>query len=400
MTLSSFGPEALKVLHVIPSISPRRGGPSQAAIEMVNALRLRHVDASILTTNDDCESLLTDLPIGGWTSYGGVPVLAFPRWNPPIRVLKEYIFSSRLNRWFPGNIRNFDIIHVHALFSYPSTVAMMHARRARIPYLLRTIGQLSPWSLAQSKLRKQLMLKLVERRNLDSASLLHFTTTRERDECFTAFGQSFPSLVLPLGVRLPSPLPAIKSKSDGLRLLFLSRLHPKKQLEVLLKGLALFQSDNPQAIWQLDIAGAGEPAYLASLQKLAAQLNLSHRCRWLGHVQGDAKTSLLQQADWFLLPSAAENFGIAVVEAMAAGTPVIVSPQVAVADLIVAAGAGLVCPSDPASICKILITHYQGPTSAMRMAARSLAESTFSWGSVADQLETHYRQVLHSLRIQ
>jgi glycosyltransferase involved in cell wall biosynthesis len=385
---------------VIPSISPRRGGPSQAAIEMVNALRLRHVDASILTTNDDCESLLTDLPIGGWTSYGGVPVLAFPRWNPPIRVLKEYIFSSRLNRWFPGNIRNFDIIHVHALFSYPSTVAMMHARRARIPYLLRTIGQLSPWSLAQSKLRKQLMLKLVERRNLDSASLLHFTTTRERDECFTAFGQSFPSLVLPLGVRLPSPLPAIKSKSDGLRLLFLSRLHPKKQLEVLLKGLALFQSDNPQAIWQLDIAGAGEPAYLASLQKLAAQLNLSHRCRWLGHVQGDAKTSLLQQADWFLLPSAAENFGIAVVEAMAAGTPVIVSPQVAVADLIVAAGAGLVCPSDPASICKILITHYQGPTSAMRMAARSLAESTFSWGSVADQLETHYRQVLHSLRIQ
>jgi len=400
MTLSSFGPEALKVLHVIPSISPRRGGPSQAAIEMVNALRLRQVDASIVTTNDDCESLLTDLPIGGWTSYGGVPVLAFPRWNPPIGVLKEYIFSSHLNRWLPGNIRNFDIIHVHALFSFPSTVAMMHARRARIPYLLRTIGQLSPWSLAQSKLRKQLMLKLVERRNLDSASLLHFTTTLERDECFTAFGQSFPSLVLPLGVRLPSLLPAAKPKRDGLRLLFLSRLHPKKQLEVLLKGLALFQSDYPQAIWQLDIAGAGEPAYLASLQKLAVQLNLSHRCRWLGHVQGDAKTSLLQQADWFLLPSAAENFGIAVVEALAAGTPVIVSPQVAVADLIVAAGAGLVCPSDPASICKILLTHYQGPTSAMRMAARSLAESTFSWGSVADQLEYHYRQILHPLRIQ
>ena len=400
MTLSSFGPEALKVLHVIPSISPRRGGPSQAAIEMVNALRLRQVDASIVTTNDDCESLLTDLPIGGWTSYGGVPVLAFPRWNPPIGVLKEYIFSSHLNRWLPGNIRNFDIIHVHALFSFPSTVAMMHARRARIPYLLRTIGQLSPWSLAQSKLRKQLMLNLVERRNLGSASLLHFTTTLERDECFTAFSQSFPSLVLPLGVRLPSLLPAAKPKRDGIRLLFLSRLHPKKQLEVLLKGLALFQSDYPQAIWQLDIAGAGEPAYLASLQKLAVQLNLSQRCRWLGHVQGDAKTSLLQQADWFLLPSAAENFGIAVVEALAAGTPVIVSPQVAVADLIVAAGAGLVCPSDPASICKILLTHYQGPTSAMRMAARSLAESTFSWGSVADQLEYHYRQILHPLRIQ
>ena len=400
MTLSSFGPQALKVLHVIPSISPRRGGPSQAAIEMVNALRLRQVDASILTTNDDCESLLTDLPIGDWTTYAGVPVLAFPRWNPPIGALKEYIISSRLNRWLPKNIRNFDLIHVHALFSFPSTVAMMHARRARIPYLLRTIGQLSPWSLAQSKLRKQTMLKLVERRNLDAASILHFTTTRERDECFTAFGQSFPSLVLPLGVRLPSLLPETKSQREGLRLLFLSRIHPKKQLEVLLKALALFQSDYPQGIWQLDIAGSGEPAYVATLQKLAGQLNLSHRCRWLGHVQGDAKTSLLQQADWFLLPSAAENFGIAVVEAMAAGTPVIISPQVAVADLIVGAGAGLVCPSDPASLSKILLRHYQGPSPAMRMAARSLAESTFSWSSVADQLETRYRQILHPLSMQ
>jgi glycosyltransferase involved in cell wall biosynthesis len=243
------------------------------------------------------------------------------------------------------------------------------------------------------------MLQLVEKRNLDAASLLHFTTPRERDECFTAFGQSFPSLVLPLGVRLPSLLPEVKSQKEGLRLLFLSRLHPKKQLEVVLKALSLLQTEYPQGHWQLDIAGSGEPAYLSSLQKLAGQLNLTQRCRWLGHVQGDAKTSLLQQADWFLLPSAAENFGIAVVEAMAAGTPVIVSPQVAVADMIVAAGAGLVCPSDPAALCTVLRKHFQGPSSAMRMAARSLAETTFSWSSVADQLETSYRQMLYPLSV-
>jgi glycosyltransferase involved in cell wall biosynthesis len=399
MTLSPFGPKALKVLHVIPSISPRRGGPSQAAIEMVNALRSRQVDASILTTNDDCESLLADLPTGEWTTYSGVPVLAFPRWSPPIGALKDYTFSSRLNQWLPNNIRNFDLLHVHALFAFPSTVAMMHARRARKPYLLRTIGQLSPWSLAQSKLRKQLMLNLVEKRNLEAASLLHFTTPRERDECFLAFDKSFPSLVLPLGVRLPSLLTEGYTKKEGLRLLFLSRLHPKKQLEVLLKALALLQTASPRLLWQLDIAGAGEPAYLASLQKLAEQLNLTHRCRWLGHVQGDIKTSLLQQADWFLLPSAAENFGIAVVEAMAAGTPVIVSPQVAVADLILGAGAGLVCPSDPADLCQVLLSHCQGPSSAMRLAARSLAETSFSWSSVADQLETSYRRMLHPIAV-
>jgi len=395
MTLSSFGPHAFKVLHVIPSISPRRGGPSQAVIEMVNALRLRQVDASILTTNDDCESLFTDLPTGGWTTYSGVPVLAFPRWSPPMVALREFAVSPGLNQWLQNNIINFDLIHVHALFSFPSTVAMVHARRARVPYLLRTIGQLSPWSLAQSKARKQLMLRLVERSNIDSARYLHFTTTLERDECFAALGQSFPSLVLPLGVRLPSLAPEVWPKEKRLRLLFFSRLHPKKQLEVLLKALALFQKASPQCDWQLDIAGSGEPAYLASLQKLAGQLNLAQRCRWLGHVQGDAKTSLLQRADWLLLPSASENFGIAVVEALAAGTPVIVSPQVAVAELVEGAGAGLVCPSDPAALCQVLLGHCQGPSTAMRLAARSLAEMKFSWISVAEQLATTYRQILH-----
>jgi len=362
---------------------------------MVTALRLKGVDATILTTNDDCESLLNDLPIGDWTTYSGVPVLAFPRWSPPMGALREFAYSAGLNQWLPKNISNFDLLHVHALFSFPSTVAMLHARHSRVPYLLRTIGQLSPWSLARSKARKQLMLRLVERGNINAARYLHFTTTLERDECFTALGQSYPSLLLPLGVRLPSlPLGGWPAKK-GLRLLFLSRLHPKKQLDVLLRALALFQQASPLCDWQLDIAGSGEPAYLASLQKLAGQLNLNHRCRWLGHVQGDAKTSLLQQADWFLLPSASENFGIAVVEALAAGTPVIISPQVAVAELIEGSGAGLVCPSDPAALCQALLSHDQGPSSAMRLAARSLAETTFSWNSVADQLVTTYRHILH-----
>lgn len=395
MTLLTSGSQALNVLHVIPSISSRRGGPSQAVIEMVTALRLRKVDAAILTTNDDCESLLTDLPTGGWTTYSGVPVLAFPRWSPPMGALREFAYSPGLNRWLPNNIRDFDLLHVHALFSFPSTAAMVHARRARVPYLLRTIGQLSPWSLAQSKGRKKLMLHLVEKRNITLAKSLHFTTTLERDECFAALGQSFPSLVLPLGVRLPTLPLEQKPKKGNLRLLFLSRLHPKKQLEVLLKALALLQTASPNSAWQLDIAGSGEPEYLASLVKLTRELNLSERCHWLGHVQGEAKTTLLQQADWFLLPSAAENFGISVVEALAAGTPVIVSPQVAVAELVEGAGAGLVCQSDPAALCKVLLSHCQGPSSAMRLAARSLAETTFSWSSVADQLETSYHQMLH-----
>ena len=393
MTLSS-GSKPLRVLHVIPSISPRRGGPSQAVIEMVTALRQRDVDAVILTTNDDCESILQGLTTGAWTTYKGVPVLAFPRWSPPIGALREFAFSPGLSHWLFENINNYDLLHVHALFSYPSTIAMVQSRRAGVPYLLRTIGQLSPWSMARSKFRKKLMMCLVEKSNINSAISLHFTTTLERDDCFVALGQSFPSLVVPLGVRLPPFAPRRLTRSEGLRLVFLSRLHPKKRLDVLLRALAELQRIAPQTDWQLDIAGTGDHAYVESLHSLAGQLNLSHRLRWLGHVQGEAKTCLLQEADWFVLPSAAENFGVAVVEALAAGTPVIVSPQVAVADFIERAGAGLVCPGDASALCQVLLQHCQGPSSAMRLAARSLAESTFTWSSVADQLDTSYRRIL------
>jgi hypothetical protein len=196
----------LRVLHVIPSISPLRGGPSRAVIDMVAALRLQDVDAAILTTNDHGPGLHPELVTGRWQWHQGVPVLAFPRWSPPVAALREFAFSPALSLWLARHLKDYDLLHIHALFSYPSTSAMAQARWAGVPYILRSIGQLSPWSLAQSPGRKRLMLGLIERRNLQRAALLHFTTKAERDEA-ACLGLVPPSLVLPLGVRGPD-LPA------------------------------------------------------------------------------------------------------------------------------------------------------------------------------------------------
>ena len=391
----------MRVLHVIPSISPLRGGPSKAVLEMVAALRQAGVDAAILTTNDHGPGLLQELATGRWVQYGGVPVLAFPRWSPPIPALREFAFSPPMSRWLSCHGGAFDLLHIHALFSYPSTIAMVQARRAGIPYLLRTIGQLSPWSLAQSSRRKRWLLRLVERANLEGAAVLHFTSRQEQDET-AGLGLSTPSLVLPLGVELP-PLPAEfpdhgreRSVDAPIRFLFLSRLHPKKRLECLLEACSLLAERQPQARWQLAIAGRGEPGYERSLQQRARNLAIEDHCLWLGHLEGEAKGNALQQADWFVLPSAAENFGIAVVEALAAGTPVIVSPQVAVADRVARAEAGLICGSDPALLVAALEKALMGPPPAMRSAARRLAGVDYSWSSLAPQLAEAYQQILNT----
>ena len=388
----------MRVLHVIPSISPLRGGPSRAVIEMVAALRLQEVDAAILTTNYHGPGLHPDLVTGRWQQHQWVPVLAFPRWSPPVAALREFAISPWLSFWLARHLKDYDLLHIHALFSYPSTTAMAQARWAGVPYILRSIGQLSPWSLAQSRGRKRLMLRLIERRNLQRAAALHFTTVAERDEA-AALGLAPPSLVLPLGVRGPEPAAAAAGGRDGaapVRFLFLSRLHPKKRLENLLDALALLQRLRPDAPWELAIAGEGEPRYVAGLQERSRRLGLGSRCRWLGFVEGEAKWQLLQAADWYVLPSAAENFGIAAVEALAAGTPVILSPEVAVAADVERCGAGLVCGSDPEALTLALGQALERPSLSMRASALNLAQMDFSWSTIALQLRDAYRQLLTS----
>jgi glycosyltransferase involved in cell wall biosynthesis len=371
-------------------------------MEMVTALRQQGVDASILTTNDHGPGVDAALPTGRWIDRQGLPLIAFPRWSPPVHALREFAFSPDLVRWLKGHLHDYDLLHVHAIFSFPSTWAMREARHAGVPYLVRTIGQLSPWSLAQSRSRKTWMLRLIEKRNLNGAAALHFTASAERNEV-AALGLLPPALVLPLGVQLNqrTSLRVTERLDDDdrfTRFLFLSRLHPKKQLDRLLEALALLNRRRPDACWELRIAGQGEPSYERQLHALAETLGLGDRCRWIGQVEGERKERELADADWLVLPSAAENFGIAVAEALAAGTPAILSPEVAVSDLVATAGAGLVCASTPPELARTLAQALGGPSPATRLAARNLAEQRLAWPAIATALESRYAEIVTANR--
>lgn len=382
----------MKVLHVIPSISPLRGGPSAAVLAMVAALRCRGVEAGILTSNDHGPGIDPSLPLGRWCEWQGVPVLAFPRCSPPLRPLREFAITPRLNRWLARHLAHAQLLHVHALFSWPSTTAMAQARRAGVPYLLSPIGQLNHWSLHQSAGRKRLLLRLIERRNLEGAASLHFASAAEQQEA-AALGLPTPGFVLPLGVEAPA-YGSEQPPPHTTVFLFLSRLHQKKQLERLLEALALLRQREPGAAWELRIAGDGDPDYLAGLQDLARRLDVAEQCRWLGFLEGEAKWRALRQAHWFVLPSASENFGIAAVEALAAGTPVILSPQVAVAAAVEQGGAGLVCPTGPRQLADALARALGGPPESMQLAARRLAADHYSWPGIAERLQHHYAALI------
>jgi glycosyltransferase involved in cell wall biosynthesis len=160
--------------------------------------------------------------------------------------------------------------------------------------------------------------------------------------------------------------------------------------------LALLRQRQPHRPWQLLIAGSGEPAYTLQLQNLANRLGIAERCHWLGFVSGEAKNCLLQGCDWFVLPSSAENFGIAVAESLAAATPVLLSPEVGLAPAVAEAGAGLLSPLDPALLAQNLCQALDQPRAPFALAARRLAEEHYGWPVLARRMIQAYQGILRS----
>jgi glycosyltransferase involved in cell wall biosynthesis len=175
--------------------------------------------------------------------------------------------------------------------------------------------------------------------------------------------------------------------------LFLSRFDRKKGLELLLPAFAEIRRQFANAA--LVLAGSGDDVLLAELREQARNLGIADNIVWTGFLQGDAKRAAFADADVFVLPSWSENFGIAVVEAMAAGCPVVVTDQVAIHGDISRAGAGYVVPCQPAAIAAA-IARVLGDASAravMGSKGRCLTQTQYSLGAVTGKLVAAYRQI-------
>ncbi|MGK7923812.1 MAG: glycosyltransferase [Spirulina sp.] len=396
----------LKVLHVIPSVSSTRGGPTQVVLNLVRALRDRDVDAEIVTTNDDGLGVL-DVPLDRRVEYEGVPVWFFPRFSAPktgisLGTDRGFLFSWPLTRWMWQNLTHYDILDHHYLFSYSSTCAGAIARWKKIPYTVRTMGQLSPWALAQSRRKKQIYATLIERRNLNRAAIVHCTSQGEAEDV-SNFGVIAPKAIISLGVRSGT-----KIADAGLKLrqlynissatpivLFLSRIHYKKRPELLLEALHSLRSKQD---FHLLFAGTGDENYLKTLENLVESFDLTQNVTFAGFVTGENKDLVLQGSDLFILPSFAENFAIAVAEAMAVGLPVIITPQVQIAPEIRAANAGLVVEGEVKTVAEAIATLLTSPQLRQEFGnnGRKLVETRYSWDAIAQQLISVYQTAIIS----
>jgi len=382
----------MKVLHIIPSVSPVRGGPSKAVLEMVQALRNQGVQAEIATTNDSGSDLLM-VPLCRKIDYHGVPVWFFPRFSPPLHGFREFAFSAAFTRWLWRSIVHYDLLHIHAIFSYPSTVAMAIARHHNIPYLARPLGQLCHWALEQGKTKKQLYLNLIERENLNQAKVLHFTASLEQEEVQTLNLHS-PSVVIPLGLNLPKINTTIHSDHHPSHtLLFLSRLHLKKGIENLLQAWEQLKPLH----WQLIIAGSGKEDYVKIIRSKIEDLGLGETVKLLGAIEGEAKWNLYRSSDLFVLPTFSENFGIVVAEALAAGLPVITTKAAPWSDL-VTHQCGWWIDGGVAPLVETLkqaMALSPKERQAMGQRGRQLIEQNYTWEQTARKLMDVYEAILN-----
>ena len=384
----------MKILHSVASLAPRHGGPTVAAFGMVRALRAEGIEAKIVSSDDDVGGRL-DVPLHQWIEHEGVPVLFLPRVPAQQHTLVGFTYTPGLKSWLKSNLSDFDFAHVHTVFSHPANVTMQVCRSTATPYAVRPLGQLCRWSLQQRSWLKKLQLSIITRRNLNGASFIHCTSAMEAEESAEA-GFRSPCSVLPHGIDLPPQLEHPRSRlrdrlgipADRKLVVFMSRVHPKKGIELLIAAVA--QATTP---FDLLIAGAGDEAYMQELKRLIDNAGISQRVRWLGFLQGDDKWLLLQGADLFVLPSHSENFGIAVLEAIACGLPVVVSDQVALQSEVKSLSLGRVIPLQETALTSAMDELLAAPAECTEISARAIAaaEQQFSWRAAARRLIAAYQ---------
>ncbi|MEL7067690.1 MAG: glycosyltransferase [Cyanobacteria bacterium J06581_3] len=393
----------MKILHVIPSLSPNLGGPAQVALNLVNALNQLGVDAAIATTNHGMPSSLSahthrqiDYTYDTENNLSA-PVHFLSYTHPP---LKEFIFSKALTHWLWNNLSAYDLVDNHYLFSYPPTCAAAVARRKGIPYTVRTMGQLTHWALAQSATKKKIFSLLFEQRNLKKAAAIHCTSSEEAKNV-RDFGILTPTVTLPLGVTPPQLTPNAKEKlhttyqlpQDVPVLLFLSRLHHKKQPELLLKAAKQIIKKRP---CHIILAGTGEPQYCQQLELLTRELGISASVTFAGFVTGYDKNLLLQGSDAFVLPSHSENFGIAVAEALISGLPAIITPGIQISAEIKAAEAGIVTEATVDGLVSSIETVLTNDVlrEQLKENGLNLAKTHYSWQAIAKDLAVVYEGII------
>ncbi len=412
----------MKVLHVIPSISERSGGPGQAIVPMCRALQEKGIEVLIATTDHGVTLPVSRLELGTteaqlvkpfpperpepnghksdgtWSSYKDIPTIFFPS-----QFGDSFKYSRPLAVWLGANVESFDVVHIHAVFNHACLAAARACRRHNVPYIIRPLGTLAPWSMKQKPWRKALFWQLAAKRMLRDAAAVHYTARAEQEETEQSLGLNH-GRVVPLGIEADiaaeqltqenfmSEFPEIATHPY---VVMLSRLHPKKGLDVFLAAFISVIQQKEFEDWRLVLAGEGPAEYVALLKHKVNAQNAGGVVVFPGWLEDKRKYAVLRHASILALPSYQENFGLCVMEAMACGIPVLVSPHVNLAEEIEDAGAGWIADVEIHALKDALMKAMASKSECLQ---RGRAGQEFAKGFTANRCATELIDLYTELR--
>lgn len=393
---------SMRILVTCESISEETGGGRTGILGLCRALQDDGHSIWLATTTSGMD---TDLVgnIGEFSSYEGINVAFF---ESSFQIMGNH-YSLSFNQFLKNHCQDFDLVLIHSIYRFTSTIAAWRARSIGVPYVLRPHGTLTPFLIDNRRsLLKKIYIRFFEKPSFKNAAAVQFSSTFEMREAFN-YVQDIPNpVVIPEGIDVESyrsiaanisifeVFPELKGRFV---ILFLGRLHPKKGLDLLLNAFQQIQSARPEA--HLILAGTGDDQYVQSLVEWIDDLDIGTQVTITGRVSEQLKRAALAESDVFILPSFGENFGLAVVEAMSSGLPVVVSDKVGISDSIAQSGAGLVVECEYDQISAAVIQLIDDPDLRGIIAEKSvaLARSEFDQKAMGRKMTKLFLSVVRDI---
>ncbi len=375
----------MKILQIISSVNPAGGGPIEG---------VRQLGSTLANRGHEVEVVSLDPPDSHWTLQFPLPLYAL---GPP---MLGYGFSPRLIPWLRSNHTRYDVVVVNGIWQYHSYASWRVLRNSGTPYVVFTHGMLDPWFKRRYPLKhfkKWMYWPWAEYRVLRDAQAVLFTCEEERllarqsfwlyrcNEVVVNFGTARPGGDPQIEVnRFFECHPELRGKKLAL---FMGRIHPKKGCDLLIEAFARVLAEHSE--WHLVLAGPDQVGWQSKLQQQAQRLGIESRITWTGMIRGAMKWGALRAAEVFVLPSHQENFGIVVAEALAAGTPTLISNKVNIWREIERDGAGLVADDTLTGTCEVFRSYIRMPEEqrvAMSQHASRCFEQRFEIKKTAEAL--------------
>lgn len=374
----------MKILHITPSYKPAYiyAGPVESVARLCEGLAEAGHEVHVYTTtaNGDIE---LDVPAGAEQNVSGVKVTYFKR------VTKDPTnMSPDLWRQLMTCGQEFDAVHIHSWWNFCVLVAAWICHFKRIRIIVSPRGMLSEYIFRSTNPNKKRWLHTLLGRRALAKAVFHATASAEYEECVKLI-PGWKGFLLPNILLLPE-INIRKEPNEVFTLIYLSRIHPKKGLELLLESMTNLPFDV-----QLKIAGSGDDRYVESLKKLIDKLKLTQKVRWLGWKSREEKFVELMNSDSFVLTSYNENFANVVIEALHVGTPVLISEEVGLSPFVSENNLGWVTALNVESIHNTIIQAYQDTERrlSVNQQGRSVINEAFSQTHLIAKYVEHYNLV-------